>query len=668
MADSIPNHVARSHRSLKLEGLNAGQRAAVECTEGPQLVLAGAGTGKTRVITYRMAHLIEKGVSSDRILSVTFTNKASREMAERCQALIGKNLRKKPWISTFHRLCVSVLRQDSAAIGYPNTFSIMDRGDQESIARDVLRQLRVQDTTLKPGDMLSCISRWKSASLGPGAAVDAVENDREYLAAMAYRKYVQAAKASARMDFDDLLALTWELFRDHPEVLRRHQSRFDYVQIDEYQDTNELQFRVIAALVKPHQNLCAVGDDDQSIYGWRGAEVKHILGFKNFFPSANIVRLEENYRCTDQILASANRLIGNNRSRHPKQLRANRFSDKEVRIKAFPDETTEAERVVLEIDYLIKQEGLSVGDFAILFRTNDQPRAFETELRRRKIPYLVIGAQSFFDVREVKDLLAYLRAIAYPKDDNSLLRIINTPPRGIGHSTVEKIVAAGIEHGTKFWETLKSTGVSDTLSPKARSSLERFEEMIQQFRGKFKSKQLSMDQLLGQLIDRIGYREQLPHWYKTPEQLQVKQNLVDGLVSSLKDYCSRAREPKLMEFLDEMALQGRDDALGGEDKSDAEAVKLMTMHSAKGLEFPHVYLVGMEEGLLPHKRSVEATEKEIAEERRVAYVGMTRAQDRLTLTFAESRKKWGKPRKSVPSRFLFEIRQEQKAKATGGDT
>ncbi|MFG0334042.1 MAG: ATP-dependent helicase, partial [Maioricimonas sp. JB049] len=360
----------------RLGHLNPAQREAVQTLSGPLLVLAGAGTGKTRVITVRMAELIRHGVTPERILSVTFTNKASKEMLQRTRELLGGRMKKRPWISTFHALCVSVLRAEIKHLGYPARFAIIDRGDQESIARSVLRDIRVTEKALRPGDLLSIVSRWKSAGVPHKRAAEVAEDDKEFLAALGYRRYQEKLRATGSVDFDDLLLLTNRLFREFPEVLERHQRRFDHVQIDEYQDTNGLQFSIIEALVRGHNNICVVGDDDQSIYGWRGAEVRHILGFSQHFPGAKVIRLEENYRCTDRILDMANRLVQHNRDRHKKQLRPNKKSLEDVRFLEFSDESLEAEQVVREIRFFHQQKHVPLRDFAILFRTNEQPRLF----------------------------------------------------------------------------------------------------------------------------------------------------------------------------------------------------------------------------------------------------------------------------------------------------
>lgn len=644
------------NQSTQLASLNPAQREAATTLTGPLLVLAGAGTGKTRVITYRMVELIRKGVSPDKILSVTFTNKASREMQMRMGTLIGKKLPAKPFISTFHSLCVRILREEISLLGYPQKFVIYDRGDQESAARSSLRDIRVNDKSLRPGDLLNRISAWKMANISPEKAKDYTENDFDFLAAMAYKKYQTKLRSSGAVDFDDLLMLTNELFAKSPEALQRIQNRFEYVQIDEYQDTNLSQFNLIRSLVEPHQNLCVVGDDDQSIYGWRGAEVRHILGFQNQFPGAKVVRLENNYRCTDKIIEIANRLVSHNRDRHKKQLIAHKKMGAPVRFLDLADELTEAEKIVGEIRYFHEANEIPLRDFAILFRTNEQPRVFETELRRTNVRYQLIGSQSFFDRREIRDLLAYLKSLAFPHDELSMLRIINTPTRGIGNSTIEKLVNQSVKEGNRFWETVASKAKSKDLSARASTALNGFHDLLERYRKRLDQSPRELASIMQDLIKEIDYEAEIKKQYKTSEQQQSRIVILEQLIESMKEYCQRSNDPTPVGFLEETALGDRDDLNEKEDQLAKDAVKLMTLHSAKGLEFPRVYLVGMEEGLLPHKRSVEGTDSEIAEERRIAYVGITRAQDYLTLSRATTRTKWGKKQPTLPSRFLFEMR------------
>ncbi|HTN03446.1 MAG TPA: UvrD-helicase domain-containing protein [Planctomycetaceae bacterium] len=655
-----------------LSGLNPSQKDAVLTLAGPLLVLAGAGTGKTRVITYRMAELIRTGTQPDRILSVTFTNKAAKEMQERMSSLLGgKRQRSRPVVSTFHSLCVKILRQEITALGYPGTFLIYDRGDQESAARKALRDIRVPDTSLRPGDLLAQISKWKTLGVGPEDARDFIEDDRGMLAAAGYRKYQASLRAAGAVDFDDLLMLTDLLFHEFPDVLGRQQQRFDHVQIDEYQDTNEMQFRIIRDLVLPHGNLCVVGDDDQSIYGWRGAEVKHILGFQQHFPGAKVVRLQDNYRCTRQILDLANSLVKHNRGRHEKTLVAHK-DGVEVLVRPYADEQTEAEGVVREINYLTKQLNIPPGDIAILFRTNEQPRLFEQELRRLNIPYTLVGGQSFFDRREVRDMMAYLKAIAHPEDEVSLLRIINTPARGIGDTAVEKVLTRAVKSGQKFWAAVPDAVAAKEITVKTAKAMEEFHHLLARFRSQLQTPGQKISTLLRELVDVIDYESEIEKQYKEKHQQLARSGTIDECIEALEQYEERTHQPTLSQFLEQTTLEEREENFGNDDKQlDRPAAKLMTLHSAKGLEFPRVFLVGLEEGILPHKRSVDAEGDDpnaIEEERRLAYVGVTRAKDYLTLTRAETRTSYGKRKLTKVSRFLremFDLDSEEEAALLG---
>jgi DNA helicase-2/ATP-dependent DNA helicase PcrA len=649
----------RIRRMINLQGLNAPQREAVTTLSGPLLVLAGAGTGKTRVITYRVANLIAHGIRPDRILSVTFTNKAAREMRERALKLVSKQSRLRPEVSTFHAWCVRVLREDIEALGYPKQFAIYDRGDQESAARKALRDIRLGDDTMKPGDLVNRISRWKMQGIQDSEAGEHTESDFDFLAAMAYRKYQKQLRASGAVDFDDLLLLTVRLFQEHPGILQRHQARYDHVQIDEYQDTNGVQFQLIQSLVRPHRNLCVVGDDDQSIYGWRGAEVEHIIRFADHFPGTRVVRLEHNYRCTPDILEAANRLVKHNRERHDKTLIAHKKSAAGVRLQVFDDEAAEAEHTVREIAYLISELGVKPKQVAILFRTNEQPRLFEQEMRRQKVPYMLVGGQSFFDRREIRDLMAYLKAIDNPRDEVSLLRIINTPARGIGETTTEKLLQAAVKQGKSFWEMVPTAAAEGIIPNRAIAPLSSFQQLLERYAVAMHASPGQLPDLARGLLKEIDYESEIAKQYKEPEQAEFRRALLEEFVNSIGLYIEKAPNPTLTGFLESMALMDREEESDRSENKDADAVRLMTLHSAKGLEFPRVYLVGMEEGFLPHKRSIEeGTEKAIAEERRLAYVGITRAMDHLTLTRAMARMKWGKRRESNPSRFLFEIQAE----------
>ncbi len=634
------------------------------------LVLAGAGTGKTRVVTHRIAELIRRGTPPERILAVTFTRKAAGEMQQRAGVLLKSGRKRKskspkPQISTFHSLCVRVLRRHIGRLGYPERFTICDRGDQESEARAALREIRVGDGALRPGDLLAILGGWKMRSIHPGQAASIAESDREHLAAAAYRRYQSNLKAKGMVDFDDLLYLTETLFAKYPAVRREEAGRFDHVMVDEYQDTNASQYHIVKGLAMGHRNLCVVGDDDQSIYGWRGAEVEHILKFRHDWPEAKVVRLEDNYRSTEAILGYANCLIRFNRQRHDKVLRAARGGGQRPRILQLPDEAAEAERVVADIQRQLTMPGGQAGDFAILCRTNEQPRSFETELRRANLPYVLVGGMSFFDRREVRDLLSYLKVIDYPRDEPALLRIINTPARGIGNSTVKSLLAAATRSGSTVWEILPDAARACELPATAAKAVQAFRAMVEQLQEQADG--LPMDRLVRLAIDRTGYLRQLEATYPDPLERETRLASLEEIVNAAASYQQEAAEPSLRGFLDDIALGPRDDSDDKESQLKRNAIALMTLHSAKGLEFPQVYMVGMEEGILPHKRSLETEGAAIDEERRLCYVGVTRAEERLTLSLALSRRKWGKSRDTIPSRFLYEMTgQAESGRRAGG--
>lgn len=637
-----------------MAGLNPSQQKAVSTLSGPLLVLAGAGTGKTRVVTYRIANLIKNGIKPERILGVTFTNKAAQEMKERIEGLLGKRrATQRPEISTFHSLCVKILRRQITHLGYPANYSILDRGEQESIAKSVLREIRVSDAQIKPSELLWRISSWKSKSIRPSKAATTAETDKEHFCAMAYRRYQRHIKDRGAVDFDDLLLLTEELFGEHDEIRDEEASRFDHILIDEYQDTNQSQYQIVKALARGHRNLCVVGDDDQSIYAWRGAEVQHILSFDKDWPDAEVVRLQDNYRSTGSILKLANTLIEFNKLRFDKVLKAARPGGMEPPIHQFPNETKEAEETVRSIRNRLSQPGVEPRDIAILFRTNEQPRAFEVELRKAKIPYVLLGGQSFFDRKEVRDIMAYLKIVVNPDDDVSLLRVLNTPRRGVGSKVIDALVADGNKTRRSVWKSMKDCEQIPGVSSKAQDVLHRFVSMIERFQQK---QDQDLAEVARQMIAEVNYRAELQRLYTTEEEQELKMQSVEEVVNALASYCQQKQSPSLGEFLQDAAIEDRDFDNDKEKKLQRNSVALLTLHSAKGLEYPEVYMVGMEEGILPHRRSVEDEIGEsIDEERRLCYVGITRAQERLTLSLSLTRMKWGKPRESNPSRFLFEM-------------
>jgi DNA helicase-2/ATP-dependent DNA helicase PcrA len=648
-----------------MSGLNPDQHNAVNTLSGPLLVLAGAGTGKTRVITFRIAKLIKSGVPGERILGMTFTNKAANEMKERLGKMLGLSMgkykkRKKkddktvdhtPTISTFHSLCVRILRRRIEALGYPLKFAIYNRGDQEGLARTILRELNVHDKLLSPSQQLFWIGHWKCKSMSPEQAIVASDTDAQHLAAVGYQRYQRQLKLSGAVDFDDLLLLTERLFKEHEDIRVEEAAQFDHILVDEYQDTNTSQYRIVKALAD-HRNLCVVGDDDQSIYGWRGAEVEHILSFGRDWPDAKVIRLEDNYRSTEAIIEFANTLIKFNKTRHDKVLRAARPGGERPSIMQYPNETVEAAEVVHDIRKRLELPGREPRDFAILFRTNEQPRIFETELRKAKLPYILVGGMSFFDRKEVKDVLSYLRLLDGNPDEVSVLRIINTPPRGIGKKSVETLLNHSIKNKVALWDLVTGAVTRPKLTSNTIRGLEDLAAKVEEVR--YQSQEETLVDIARNMISTIRYRSELDRIYAEPDDREARWAVVEQIVNALGEYEQSATKPRLEDFLDKLLL-GEQDANDEKEKQlKKNAIALMTMHSAKGLEFPEVYIVGMEEGILPHHRSLE-NDDSIDEERRLCYVGVTRAEERLSMSMSLTRMKWGKPRDTKPSRFLYEL-------------
>ncbi|MEP2311583.1 ATP-dependent helicase, partial [Rhodopirellula bahusiensis] len=649
--------------TFDVAGLNPPQAKAVQTLSGPLLVLAGAGTGKTRVVTFRIANLIKHGTKPDRILAVTFTNKAAGEMQDRVGELLGyKNQKRKrgqkgppkPTISTFHAQCVRILREHAPAIGFPATFAIYDRSDQESLARAILRELRLPNAALKPGDMLSIISGWKSASVFPEQAMSIASTDKEHFAASGYRRYQNGLRARGAMDFDDLLLHTETLFSEHTEIRDREANKYDHVLVDEYQDTNGSQYRITKHLTEAHRNLCVVGDDDQSIYAWRGADVSHILSFSKDWPDAKVVWLEDNYRSTGAILEMANTLIDFNTVRHDKVLKPYRPSGKRPRIVQHKDEQAEAETVVREIKHLIDNEHIQPKDISILFRTNEQPRLFETELRKHDVPYVMLGSQSFFDRREVRDIVAYLKWINQPDDEISLLRVINTPARGLSNKSVRMLIDRAVAKGIPVWQVMNDPESVADLTPAALRGIDQLKQLLGDVQQRLSNE--TMREGLETLLQRTAYADEIARLYDQPDERESRMASIGEVANAVAAYEDKNEEPDLSGFLSDIALAGREMGSEKDKLAMKNAVWLLTMHAAKGLEFPVVYMVGMEDGILPHSRTLKGgMDEDIAEERRLCYVGITRAQDQLTMSLALTRRKWGKPRPTKPSMFLYEI-------------
>jgi DNA helicase-2/ATP-dependent DNA helicase PcrA len=631
-----------------LDGLNPEQRLAVETTTGPVLVLAGAGTGKTRVITVRIAYLLSKRVLPENVLAMTFTNKAAGEMRERVSGFVGKKKAKELTIGTFHAFCLNALRVHGPKVGLPKRFSICDASDQLTAIKGALRELRIAETRIQPGALQSRISLQKNKLMDPERFLASPGDDMDELVGRAWKRYDEQLRRTASIDFDDMLLLTVKLLREQDDVRKAAEERFRYVMVDEYQDTNEPQYEIVRLIAGGHRNLCVVGDDDQSIYGWRGADVSKILGFENDFPGAVVVRLETNYRSREPILDAANKVIRNNPQRHEKALRSALGPGAEVQVRSLPDEMVEADQVTREIIDLVAREKAVYKEIAILFRTATQPRVFEEHLRARAIPYRLVGGMSFFDRKEVRDVLAYLRLVANPDDEVSLLRIINRPSRGIGKTTIDRLVAHATEKGVPVTHALQDAEHVEGIGPAAVEAIQGLREMLAGYGERDPGKQLV--DWIRDLLEKVNYRAEVDKTYPDDKTREERWSTTSGILDLAENHVRRKKTPTLGTFLQDLTLAGED----SDDKpKDQDSVTLMTLHAAKGLEFPRVYLVGMEEGLLPHKRSVE--EDSIEEERRLAYVGITRAQEFLTLTASQTRSKYGHRGPSMPSRFLYEL-------------
>ncbi len=636
-----------------LASLNPSQREAVETVEGPLLVLAGAGTGKTRVITTRIAHLLALGADPRNILAVTFTNKAAGEMKERVARLAGERA-KEVTVGTFHAFCARVLREHAHVLGLPKRFAICDASDQLSAVKSAMRELRVHETAMHPSAVLARISLAKNRMETPEAFLENGTGARDQLVGSVWQRYREFLARTRSLDFDDLLLETVRLLREHEKVRDHYRERYRHVLVDEYQDTNHPQYEIVREIAGKHRNVCVVGDDDQSIYGWRGADVRKILGFPRDFEGAKVVRLQTNYRSTRPILEAANAVIRHNASRHEKALESSRGDGEPVRLVRLKDETAEAQHVVREIRQLLRLEEARPADFAVLCRTQVQFRSFEAELRANGIPYVVVGGMSFFDRKEVRDVVAYLKLAENPHDETSLLRVVNTPPRGVGKASLDKVLDFATRHGIGASEAFERAGEIEGLAPAAALGYRALRRAIDGAELAEAGHQLVFR--LQRFLDAVGYREEVRRLYPDPMAREARWAGVEEILNFAENHVRRAAEPSLHGFLEELALQTGDDEPTEKPETRADAVTLMTLHAAKGLEFPHVFLVGMEEGLLPHARAV--AEGGIEEERRLAYVGITRAMTTLTMSFAAERAKYGHRAAAVPSRFLFEARGE----------
>lgn len=648
-----------------LTKLNPQQREAVQTTHGPLLILAGAGTGKTRVITHRIAYLMQKGVMPHNILAVTFTNKAAREMQERVRALLPKSKRSKqqsdestsnrPTICTFHSFCVRVLRRYIDKLGYKRNFVIYDQSDQLGTIRKLTSDWSKSNINIKPAEWLSFLSRLRNTSSLESLGLDAATIR---LAERLMGRYETALKACNAVDFDDLILLTLKLFNEHQDVLKSCREMYRYVMVDEYQDTNGKQFQLINALTSEHRNLCVVGDDDQSIYGWRGAEIANLLNLEDHYPEVRVVKLEQNYRSTSLILNAANAVIKNNPLRKEKTLWSQKGKGVLIRLMAFESDEAEADAIVEEIEVQRMSSKIPWKDQSILFRTNLQARPVETALRRTKVKYRLVGSQSYFDRREVKDVLAYLKVMVNPDDDISLLRIANVPARGLSAKTMQTLLQISQDRRTSVYAVMRHTDVQDQLHNAARKSLRSFLEFLETTRAFLTLDPAeNMSKWAREFLEQTGYFIDLQHSEKDPKAAENRLQSAMDLVSSIEELTESMKdasgEAKLSRFLEEISLD--QDRFENEDEQ-LDAVTLITMHSCKGLEFPHVHIVGLEQGLLPHTRSVE--EGTLDEERRLFYVAITRAMESLTISHCETRKKYGQTSSCEPSRFLTELPAE----------
>ena len=640
-----------------LDGLNPEQREAAETIHGPLLILAGAGTGKTRTITYRVAHMIDQGISPRHILAVTFTNKAAREMQQRAAKLIpnphtrddGKPL--KPTICTFHSLCVRILRRHIEKLGYKRNFVIYNESEQLGVVKKILSAISGKDVKADPRELHGLLSRLKNA--GPNGNVFGDE-DSLAMADHIRKRYDTALKAANAVDFDDLLVLTLKLFNEYLEALEECRARYQYVMVDEYQDTNATQFELMRMLAAEHRNVCVVGDDDQSIYGWRGAEISNLLDLEKYFPDLKVIKLEQNYRSTRVILEAANAVIKNNPRRRPKQLWTARGQGELIRLHAFGNEEEEAEAIVSEIEFHRMARRIPWRDHAILFRTNVQARPLETALRKAEVRYHLIGGQSFFDRREIRDFLAYMKTFINPNDDASLLRIANVPARGLSDVTRERLLAASQERECSVWDAMQNDLVIHEFQTRTRRAIESFVQLIEDFRVPLKQESLSLSNWAEGFLADIDYTTELRKGEKNPENAENRMRNLRDLVSTMDDRGETLLPAnRLGKFLDDITLDAEREA---EKEESGDAVTLITTHSCKGLEFPHVFLVGVEEGLLPHSRS--AVEGTLDEERRLFYVAITRAMRTLTITHCLNRKKYGQTFLCHPSSFLKELPEE----------
>lgn len=630
-----------------LKGLNPAQADAVKTTEGPLLILAGAGSGKTKTLTHRIAYLIaHEGVWPNEILAVTFTNKAAREMRERLGHLLHRDAGERqfmPWMGTFHGICVRLLRIDGDKIGISANYVIYDEDDRQGLIKQAMKQLSITDKQIKPRAVSSAISNAKNELQTPEEYAEQAQYPFQKEVAKIYALYEKLRKEAGALDFDDLLIETVRLLRDQPEVRKKWQAQFKHILIDEYQDTNAAQYAIVKSLVGKDRNICVVGDDWQSIYSWRGADFTNILNFERDFKGTKIVKLEQNYRSTGAILEAAHNVISKNKERTDKKLWTAEPAGAPVQVHAVYDENEEAYTVASRIGTQVSMGARNYGDFAILYRANAQSYTLERALLQQRIPYQIIGGVRFYDRKEIKDIIAYLRLLYQPNDRMSLSRIINVPARGIGVTSLEKFLVWQASSGMDIVSALVNVNETSSLTPRAKNALAIFGEQLRILQAKIQEAVPPSD-LIEVLIERIGYRDYLQDG--TPQAEDREANL-GSLISDAKTFAT------LPDFLEEVALMSSADT-----ESNQQKVTLMTLHAAKGLEFPVVFMVGMEEGIFPTSRAHEAGPKALEEERRLCYVGMTRAREELHLSYAQSRLQFGQRGYNPASRFLADMGHE----------
>lgn len=638
---------------MRLFDLNDPQLRAVKQTLGPVLILAGAGTGKTRTLTARIAYLISEGVRPEHILAVTFTNKAAEEMRERVAHAVDGEKAKLVTVSTFHALCVRILRQDIEKLGYKKNFSIYDQGDATGLIRQIIHRVSAKDEKLEPGAAQSAISKAKNLGIDAPAG----DHETETLVGAVFGRYQRELKRLNAVDFDDLLLLAVQVLRDHEDVRAKWRGRYHYLMVDEFQDTNRLQLDLVRHLAAGDPpNVCVVGDDDQSIYGWRGADVSNILDFERHFPKPTVIALEQNYRSTGHILDLANSLIRHNPRRRPKRLWSSEGEGRKPQLIGAPDDREEALYAVSELHRLGHDQGIPWKQFAVLFRTNAQSRLVEEALRERAIPYRIVGGKSFFDRREIKDVLAYLSLLLNTADDVSLLRVIQAPPRGIGEATVERGLEFSIEHKCSLLAALTHPEFHGVLAKKTREAVTTFAAFLDKFETRMFQPLARFAEVTKDLLAESGYLEDLKRGCKNEEEFDKRSEAIHELLLDLERHQEKSRKPGLREFLDKLSLDREKDEDQKEKEEKADGVTLITLHAAKGLEFDHVYVLGLEEGLLPHERS--KNEGTLDEERRLLYVAITRARKQLSLLYCRGRLRHGQVLPRQASSFIRELDQK----------